>query len=168
MLDPTRLSALHTRAQATLADPYAHPDAKAEVGDVLEVLAALEGAEKERDLKALRGGVEHVLRAAGKTEPSGEDWVSRVFNALGRLKRDLAIAEAARQVDRRLGDGSREDLERLWEERDRLRVALHLIAAEAQGQIAHGRTRREQEFGRRLVGIVDAVAPLGEEGASDA
>jgi hypothetical protein len=40
-----RRATLHTRAQATLDYPYAHPDAKAEAGEVLEVLAALETAE---------------------------------------------------------------------------------------------------------------------------
>jgi hypothetical protein len=158
-LSPTRLSALRTRAQATLDYPYAHPDAKAEAGDVLGLLAALETAEKERDraresadqlnddleqwhtalgllladtpeeeleevlgvraaalierlrtqnldifrvqarlqgaerdLKALRNGVSHVLRAAGETEPSGEDWASRVFNALKRLREERDAA----------------------------------------------------------------------------
>jgi hypothetical protein len=86
---------IRSRARERLADaetyrPRFEPEQLAEirqqVDEVIDLLAAL--AEAERELKALRGGVEHVLRAAGETELSGEDWASRVFNALKRLREE--------------------------------------------------------------------------------
>jgi hypothetical protein len=60
LLSPTRRQALHTHAQATRADPYAHPAEKAEAADVLGLLAVLERAEAhalDRAIEAISGAI---------------------------------------------------------------------------------------------------------------
>jgi chromosome segregation ATPase len=81
----------------------------------------------------LRNGVQHVLRAAGETEPSGEDWASRIFNAFKRLKQDLVMLEAARESwdqDRRLAEDLQRDHEKALADNEHLREANECLQSE--------------------------------------
>jgi hypothetical protein len=97
-LDPTRLSTLRIRAQATLAYPYAHPDAKAEAGGVLEVLAALERAAVVAEAAAA-----FVAAAASASEtPTGTfgEWGAKLAarrEALEGLRAAVARWEEGKQ-----------------------------------------------------------------------
>lgn len=137
-----RLAEIRTRARERLADaetcrPRPEPEELAEVRqqveDVIDLMAAL--GEANRDLTALRGGVQHVLRRAGLTEPSGEDWASRVFNAFGRVEREAAEADRWQF----LAQEHHARLEATQAERDRLAFdALCALSAAGVGTPAEG------------------------------
>jgi hypothetical protein len=97
MIDPTRLSTLHARAQATLDNPYAHPDAKAEAGEVLGLLAALEAA------AAVAAAAAAYLQAAASVSetPTGTfgEWGAKLAarrEALEGLRAAVARWEASK------------------------------------------------------------------------
>jgi hypothetical protein len=141
MTDEQRI-ALHTRAQATLAYPYAHPDAKGEAGDVLEVLAALERAEAERN---------RARETADQLNDDMEQWHS----ALGPLLADTPEGE----LEEVLGVRAALLIARLERERDEARTQ----AAE-QLQASVVQARRDLQALREAAKVIDqpATAAIGQ------